>query len=220
MPTLPFQTISVLQWCHSSQLTCHPRTARTWFVLLHLLPIPRRPWSHSAIDFVTGLPLSDGNNTILTIVDRFSKMVHFVPPSHLPSAKETALLFVQHVFRLHGIPSDIVSDIGPQFTAQFWTEFCRLLGISISLSSGYHPQSNGQTKHMNPQLETGLRLLCSQDPNSWSHNVVWVEYSHNSLPSASSGLTGVWEKESSVPSARAAVQWCHLAWRRASPAIE
>jgi len=69
-----------------------------------LRPIPHCPWSHVAVDFVTGLPPSDGNTVILTLVDRFSKSVHFVPLPKLPSALETANLLVLHLFRLHGIP--------------------------------------------------------------------------------------------------------------------
>ena len=108
--------------------------------LLQPLPIPHRPWSHIAVDFVTGLPPSQSNTTILTIIDRFSKSVHFVPLSKLPSALETSDILVQHVFRLHGIPQNIVSDRGPQFTSQVWRGFCRALGMTTSLSSGYHPQ--------------------------------------------------------------------------------
>ena len=154
----------VLQWAHSSRLTCHPGIHRTlaflrqcfwWptmdpdvraFVsacsvcaqnktsnkpssgLLHPLPIPHRPWSHIAVDFVTGLPPSEGNTAILTIVDRFSKFAHFVALPKLPSARETADLLVQHVFRLHGLPSDVVSDRGPQFISQVWKAFCTSLG--------------------------------------------------------------------------------------------
>ena len=113
--------------------------------LLQPLPVPHRPWSHMSVDFVIGLPPSDGKTAILTIVDRFSKMAHFVSLLKFPSAKETALLLLKHVFRLHRIPVDVVSDKGPQFSSVFWREFCRLLGATASLSSGYHPQSNGQT---------------------------------------------------------------------------
>ncbi|XP_045922098.1 uncharacterized protein LOC123981380 isoform X2 [Micropterus dolomieu] len=84
-----------------------------------------RPWSHIALDFVTGLPPSQGNNTILTIVDRLSKSVHFVALPKLPTARETADLLVQHVFHLHGNPLDIVSDRGPQFISKVWSEFCQ-----------------------------------------------------------------------------------------------
>ncbi|KAK2905603.1 hypothetical protein Q8A73_009546 [Channa argus] len=198
------------------------------FGLLHPLPIPRRPWSHISVDFVTGLPPSQGNTVILTVVDRFSKMAHFIPLPALPTAKETAEVLVRNIFRIHGLPRDVVSDRGPQFISKFWREFFRLLGVTVSLSSGFHPQSNGQTERPNQDLETGLRVLCSREPSSWSRNLTWVEYAHNTLPSASTGLTPfqvvfgylpplfeVHELTSSVPSAQASVRRCRLAWRRA-----
>ncbi len=95
---------------------------------LRPLPIPSRPWSHIALDFVTGLPPSAGNTVVLTVVDRFSKAAHFIPLPKLPSAKETAQVMVDHLFKIHGLPTDVVSDRGPQFTSQFWGEFCRLIG--------------------------------------------------------------------------------------------
>ena len=91
--------------------------------LLQPLPVPRRPWSHIALDFVTGLPASDGNTVILTVVDRFSKTAHLIPLPKIPTAKETAEVMLLHVFRLHGLPCDVVSDRGPQFTSRFWSEF-------------------------------------------------------------------------------------------------
>uniref|UniRef100_A0A673BEJ7 Gypsy retrotransposon integrase-like protein 1 n=1 Tax=Sphaeramia orbicularis TaxID=375764 RepID=A0A673BEJ7_9TELE len=83
--------------------------------LLQPLPVPKRPWSAILLDFVTGLPSSDGYNTVLTIVDRFSKMAHFVAMPKLPSAKETAEAVLYNVCRIHGFPRDVVSDRGPQF---------------------------------------------------------------------------------------------------------
>lgn len=135
------------------------------------LPIPGRPWSHIALDFVTGLPQSQGNTTILTIVDRFSKAVHFVALPKLPTAHETAgrgpaELLVLHVFRLHGIPSDIVLDRGPQFISQVWKTFCHALGASVSLSCGFHPQTNGQTERANQDLEAALRCVVTKNPSS------------------------------------------------------
>lgn len=107
--------------------------------LLQPLPSPPCPRSH-----IIGLPPSEGNDTVLTVANRFSKAVHFFPLSKLPTALETANLLVQHVFRLHGIPQDIVSDHGPQFTSQVWMAFCWALGTTSSLTSGYHPQSKGR----------------------------------------------------------------------------
>ncbi len=117
--------------------------------LLQPLSVPSRPWSHISLDFVTGLPASSGNTVVLTVVDRFSKAAHFIPLPKLPSARETAVAVIDHVFRIHGLPTDVVSDRGPQFVSKFWSEFCRLLGATVSLSSGYHPQSNGQTERAN-----------------------------------------------------------------------
>jgi transposase InsO family protein len=75
------------------------------------------------------------------VVDRFSKAAHFIPLPKLPSDKETAQLMMQHVFQIHGLP---VSDRGPQFSSRFRKAFFTLIGSSASLSSGFHPQSNGQ----------------------------------------------------------------------------
>ncbi|KAF7640703.1 hypothetical protein LDENG_00021870, partial [Lucifuga dentata] len=157
--------------------------------LLQPLPVPHRPWYHISLDFVTGLPPSGGNTVILTIVDRFSKMAHFLPLPKLPTVKETAKLMLQHVFRLHGFPADVVSDQGPQFSLVFWREFCTLVGATVSLTSGFHPQSNGPTERMNQEMETALRCVASRDLSSWSLQLLWVEYAHNTLPSSATGLS-------------------------------
>ncbi len=159
--------------------------------LLQPLSVPSRPWSHIVLDFVTALPPSLGNTVVLTVVDRFSKAAHFIPLPKLPSAKETAATVVNHVFRIHGLPADVVSDRGPQFVSKFWREFCRLLGATVSLSSGFHPQTNGQTERANQDLERVLRCLVTQNPTSWCQQLSWVEYAHNSLPVSSTGLSCV-----------------------------
>ncbi len=93
--------------------------------LLRPLPIPSRPWSHIALDFITGLPPTPvplvGNSVILTVIDCFSKVSHFIPLPTLPSSKETAQAVLDHVFKIHGY--DIVSDRGPRFVSQFWREY-------------------------------------------------------------------------------------------------
>ncbi|KAI3375830.1 hypothetical protein L3Q82_004103 [Scortum barcoo] len=116
-------------------------------------------------------------------------MAHFIPLPKLPSAKETAQVMINHVFRIHGLPTDIVSDRGPQFVSVFWKEFCRLLGATVSLSSGYHPESNGQTERIYQELETGLRCLVAQNQTTWSQHLTWIEYAHNTLPTAATGLS-------------------------------
>ncbi|KAJ8333220.1 hypothetical protein SKAU_G00421160 [Synaphobranchus kaupii] len=200
--------------------------------LLLPLPVPGRPWSHIGVDFVTGLPLSEGNTVILTIVDRFSKAVHFIPLPKLPSALETAELLVLHVVRLHGIPSDIVSDRGPQFSSQVWKAFCVALGASASLSSGFHPQSNGQAERANQDLGAALRCVTVRNPASWSRFLPWVEYAHNSLKCASTGLSpfecslgyqppllSAQEAEVAVPSVRSHLLRCKRMWRLTRTAL-
>ncbi len=159
--------------------------------LLHPLPIPQRPWSHISMDFITGLPVSEGNSVVLVVVDRFSKAAHFIALPKLPSAKDTAEIVLQNVVRIHGIPVDIVTDRGPQFMSRYWRAFWSLFGSSVSLSSGFHPQSNGQTERVNQELEKYLRCFTSHQPSSWSRFLVWAELAHNTLRSSSvnSGLS-------------------------------
>ncbi|XP_058491524.1 uncharacterized protein LOC131463655 [Solea solea] len=154
-------------------------------------------------------------------------MVHFIPLPKLPSAEETAEVVLHLLFRLHGFPRDILSDRGPQFVARFWKAFCNLLRATVSLSSGHHPQTNGQTERLNQELETGLRCLASRNPSSWSKHVIWVEYAHNTLPCSSSGMSPFQcaygyqpplfpslQREASVPSALDLVRRCHWIWTR------
>lgn len=136
--------------------------------LLQPLPIPQRPWSHIAIDFVTDLPNSQGNTTILTVIDRFSKACRLIPLPKLPTAFETAEVLCNYVFRFYGLPQDIVSDRGPQFTSRVWSAFFKQLNVNISLTSGYHPQSKGQTERLNQELTRFLRSYCQHNQYDWS----------------------------------------------------
>uniref|UniRef100_A0A3P9PCK2 Gypsy retrotransposon integrase-like protein 1 n=1 Tax=Poecilia reticulata TaxID=8081 RepID=A0A3P9PCK2_POERE len=200
--------------------------------LLQPLPIPKRPWSHIAIDFVTGLPVSNGMTTIFTVVDRFSKACHLIPLRKLPTSFQTAQLLVKHIFKLHGIPQEILSDRGPQFTAHVWKHFCAPLEAKVCLSSGYHPQSNEQTEHMNQELESTLRCLTSTNPTDWSQFLHWVEYAHNSHVSSATGLSSFEvslgyqpplfpadEKEITVTSVQHHIRRCCSIWRNTVTAL-
>ncbi|KAK3572216.1 hypothetical protein QTP86_027122 [Hemibagrus guttatus] len=157
--------------------------------LLEPLPIPRRPWSHLSVDFLTNLPDSEGFTTVMVVVDRFSKGCRLIPLRGLPTAMQSAEAMFQHVFRNFGLPEDIVSDRGSQFTSRVWGSLCARLGIGVSLSSGYHPQSNGQAEWLNQEIGRFLRSYCSREQHRWSEFLPWAEYAQNSLIHSSTGLT-------------------------------
>ncbi|KAK3533316.1 hypothetical protein QTP70_016027 [Hemibagrus guttatus] len=157
--------------------------------LLEPLPTPRSPWSHLSVDFLTDLPDSGGFTTVMVMVDRFLKGCKLIPLKGSPTAMQTAEAMFQHVFRNFGLPKDIVSDRGPQFTSRVWGLLCAQLGIGVSLSSGYHPQSNGQAERLNQEIGRLLRSYCSREQQRWSEFLPWAEYTQNSLTHSATGLT-------------------------------
>ncbi|KAK3547882.1 hypothetical protein QTP70_000339 [Hemibagrus guttatus] len=157
--------------------------------LLKPLPVPRRPWSHLSVDFLTDLPDSGGFTTVMVVVDRFSKGCKLIPLKGLPTAMQSVEVMFSHVFRNFGLPEDIVSDRGPQFTSRVWGSLCARLGIGVSLSLGYHPQSNGQAERLNQEIGRFLRMYCSREQHRWSEFLPWAEYAQNSLIHSSTGLT-------------------------------
>ena len=121
--------------------------------------IPEKAWSHISADFITKLPLAQGYDTILVVVDRFTKMGHFIPTTKRTSAEGLARLFRDNVWKLHGLPDSIISDRGPQFAAGVIKELNRMLGIETKLSTAFHPQTDGQTERMNQELEQYLQMF-------------------------------------------------------------
>uniref|UniRef100_A0A3Q2Q4R2 Integrase catalytic domain-containing protein n=1 Tax=Fundulus heteroclitus TaxID=8078 RepID=A0A3Q2Q4R2_FUNHE len=201
--------------------------------LLQPLLVPERPWSHITLDFVTGLPSSQGMTVILTVIDCFSKACHLIPLRKLPSALQTAQLLVKHVFRLHGIPQEVLSDRGPQLISRVWKEFAVALGARYTLTSGYHPQTNGQTERLNQELETALRCLTSQNPSDWSKYLPWIEYAHNSHVSAATGMSPFEvslgyqppllpddSRRIAVPSVKDHIDRCKLYWSQTIQALK
>ena len=157
--------------------------------LLHPLPIPRRPWVSLSMDFITDLPLVGGHDTVLVIVDRFSKMAHFVPCSKTISGEETVDLFLKNVVRLHGLPEDITSDRGSQFISHFWRRLLQTFGTSVNLSSTYHPQTDGQTERVNQILEQYLRCTVSYQQEDWVDFLAMAEFAYNNSIHASTKVS-------------------------------
>ena len=162
--------------------------------LLRPLPIPDAPWRDLSVDFVGPLPESKGYNTIMVVVDRFSKMRHYIPCTAKDLEKGTtaeavARLFLDHVFRLHGLPDSILSDRGPQFVSAFWDKLTKTLRIKRKLSTAYHPQTDGQTERVNQDLENYLRRYVNWKQDDWVDWLSVAEYSANAAPSASTGIS-------------------------------
>ncbi|GJP76087.1 hypothetical protein CLOP_g6470 [Closterium sp. NIES-67] len=134
--------------------------------LLQPLEPPQRPWQHVTMDFVTELPARpSGNDAVLVVVDRLTKMAHFAPCRTTITAEETARLFISTVVRLHGIPAAIISDRDPKFTSKFWQDTWARYGMRLQFSSAYHPQTDGQTERTNQMMEQLIRTNCPDRKN-------------------------------------------------------
>ncbi|KAE8689123.1 hypothetical protein F3Y22_tig00110943pilonHSYRG00133 [Hibiscus syriacus] len=117
--------------------------------LLQPLPIPERPWESISMDFIIGLPKTDGLSSIMVVVDRFSKYATFIPASKVCPAVEATRLFLKHVVKYWGMLKTIISDRDTRFTGRFWTELFKLMGSSLNFSTAVHPQTDGQTEDVN-----------------------------------------------------------------------
>jgi hypothetical protein len=147
--------------------------------LLHPLPIPEQPWKSVSIDFIVKLPVSEGFDSIMVVVNWLTKQAHFVPCMEDMDAEETASLYLAHIFKLNGLPDNIVSDCGPQFKSRFWKALWSLLGTTPKLSSSYHPETDGQTEQVNQTLEQFLCNYISGQHHEWVSLLPFAEFAYN-----------------------------------------
>jgi len=146
---------------------------------LKLSEVPKKPWSHITVDFITKLPVVAGKDVILVVCDRLSKMTHFVATMEGTSVKGLARLFRDNVWKLHGLLESMVLDRGPQFAAGLTKELNKMLGIEMRLSTVFHPQTDGQTEHMNQELEQYLRFFVEHRQKNWPEWLASVEFAVN-----------------------------------------
>ena len=153
--------------------------------LLQQLPVPERPWSSVSMDFIVKFPASSGYDSVFVVVDRLTKMAHFIPCNESMTSEDLAQLFLDKIFRLHGLPDSIISDRGSVFTSAFTQSLCRLLGIKHLKSTAYHPQTDGQTERVNQILEQYLRIYVNYQQDDWVNLLPLAEFAYNNAKHSS-----------------------------------
>jgi len=150
--------------------------------------IPEKPWTHISADFITKLLLAQGYDLILVVVDRLTKMVHFIPTTEKTLAEGLARLFRDNVWKLYGLPKSIISDRRLQFTAELMQELNEMLGIKSKLSTAFHPQTDGQIERVNQELEQYLRMFIDHRQEQWPEWLGTVEFTYNNKAHSSTRM--------------------------------
>jgi hypothetical protein len=132
------------------------------------------------MDFIVGLPRTQlGYDSIWVIVDRLTKVAHFIPVKTTYSGPQHTVLYMLNILCLHGVLKKIMFDRGTQFTSKFWERLHETLDTQLCFSSAYHPQTDGQTERVNQILEDMLRACALQYERSWDKSLPYAEFSYN-----------------------------------------
>ena len=143
------------------------------------LPTPESHWDTISIDFIVELPESHGYDAIMNVVDSVSKVSHFIPTHTTITALRAAHLFLTHIWKLHGLPKQVVSDQGPQFIVELTQELYHLLSIKLAATMAYHPQGDGQTEWVNQELEQYLHLFVNERQDDWDKLLLLAEFQYS-----------------------------------------
>jgi hypothetical protein len=148
--------------------------------LLQPLPIPEWKWETISMDFIIGLPKSSKqNDAIMVVVEKLSKYAHFIPVKSTCKEIDISNIFMKEIFRLHGMPREIVSDRDTKFTSSFWKSLMVGFETKLLFSAAYHPQTDGQTERVNQILEDMLRMHVMHQPKKWEDYLPLVEFAYN-----------------------------------------
>jgi len=154
------------------------------------LELPYAPWQSIATDFITELPISDDCDQLWIIIDRFTKMAHFLPlRKEGKTVADLAVIFTREVWNYHGLTTDIVSDRDSRFTSETWKEFLRLSGIRPRMSTEFHPQTDGQTERLNQTIKAYLRAFVSKEQDDWIRLLPMAEFAYNNSTTSGNGMS-------------------------------
>ncbi len=158
--------------------------------LLHPLPAPEHRWESVSMDFIAPLSTTkSGHDAMMVVVDRLTKMIHAIPTTVTATAQQVARLYFDNVFRLHGLPTSVVSDRDPKFTSEFWSALSKLTGTHLAMSTANHPQTDGQTERANRTLIEMLRAYVTPHHDDWDEWLTPVEFAYNDSVHATTGHT-------------------------------
>ena len=142
------------------------------------------------MDFIVGLPTTNrGHDAIWVVVDRLTKMCKFIPTKTTVKTPELARLFVENVYRLYGLPANIISDRDQKFNSHFWRAVFKRLDTMLNLSTADHPQTDGQTERVNQVLEDMLRAYVSKRQSNWEDYLPILEFAYNSAKNVTTGFS-------------------------------
>ena len=149
--------------------------------MLQSLDIPEMKWECVSMDFVTGLPsVSGGYDSIFVVVDKLTKVAHLIPVKKTFATSDVAKVFIKEVVWSHGFPRRIISDRDSKFTSKFWKALFDSVETELSMSTAFHPESDGQTERVNQVIEDMLRAYCNRQPSCWIKYLPSVEFAYKS----------------------------------------
>ncbi|KAL8134978.1 hypothetical protein AgCh_009846 [Apium graveolens] len=186
----PYMKREIAEWvnkCYTCQrVKAEHQTPRG---LLQPLEIPEWKWEHIAMDFIVGLPRTKANhNAIWVIVDRLTKLAHFLPINERFSLDKLVHMYLKEIVMRHGVPVSIVSDRDPRFNSRFWRSFQECLGTKLNMSTAYHPQMDGQSERKIQTIEDKLRVCAINFKGIWDEHLSLVEFAYNNGYHASIGM--------------------------------